>query len=208
MGGQDGRVFGGKCYLITSAARYLRSAAACGIRDEVSTRPQAIASLLNMIGMASLTKRDMVELFENPFVISAVKESKEDVRRLVESGVDLRGAGLTRLRWDLKGALHAQLATVARENDEVEIPQYGPAGPEEKDALAEMLVSVKAKGYKIIPEIERLMQLVDRATSENANKDARIRELKESLDDIESKFAFFGKRKEKYLRRMSRRSQS
>ncbi len=75
----DGQFLGNCCYLVTASGRYRRGAKEVGLRDRVTTRPQTLMALLELVGHIELSPEQYVNLFENPLLIYAVNESWHDV---------------------------------------------------------------------------------------------------------------------------------
>jgi len=103
---QTSRLLGNNFYLITSSGRYLRASKNIGIRNTITTRPQALAALLELMGNIDLTDQEYVRLFENPFLKYAVEKSSEDIKILIDSGIELQGVSIPKLRYDLDQGLH------------------------------------------------------------------------------------------------------
>ena len=100
--------------MITSSSKYLRAAKNVGLRDVVTSRPQTLVALLDVIGGIKIEPQDFVRLFENPLLINAVQQAWDDVEVLLESGVDLRDKSLSRLRWDLDQELHSKISALVQ----------------------------------------------------------------------------------------------
>ncbi len=206
QGAKEDTILGGSYYLITSSASYLRTAKQVGIRDVVTTRPQSIASLLEVVGETSISSSELIQLFENPFLISAVRESIDDVKRLVESGLDLRGKTLARLKWDLGKVFHSKLALIDQLD---EITEEGKdTEKEDRDTyeFISLLKDAKSRDYRLIPQIDNLLNSLEQAQLEARQKSVELQELKKEFEALEGKFSEFGKRKQRFLRRIARKT--
>ena len=198
-----GKILGGCCYLITSSSKYLRGAKKIGLRDVVTTRPQALVALLEIIGGIKIAPAEFVRLFENPMLIYAVRQAWNDVQVLLDSGIDLKNASIARLRWDLDQELHSQISAL----EEAEV--MAEASKEEVSVsmgdieFTELLKSATARGYKKIPELDAFMQALEKAESEAREKEEAFNELINKYKELEGAITHFGKRKQRYLRRIA-----
>lgn len=197
------RILGGCCYLITSSGKYLRSAKKIGLRDVVTTRPQTLIALLEIIGGMKITPTEFVRLFENPMLIHAVRQAWDDVQILLDSGIDLKEKSIARLRWDLDQELHSRISGL----EEAEVA--ADASDEETSVsmgdieFTELIKSATARGYKKIPGLEAFMLALGKAESEAKEKEEAYNELLEQYKELEEAITHFGKRKERYLRRIA-----
>ena len=198
-----GQILGGYCYLITSSGKYLRSAKKIGLRDVVTTRPQALVALLDIIGEIKITPTEFVRLFENPMLVHAVRQAWNDVEVLLDSGIDLRDKSIARLRWDLDQELHSRISAL----EEAEV--MADAAAEDISVsmgdieFTELIKSATARGYKKIPGLEAFMQALEKEGREKKEKEEAYNELLEKYKELEEAITHFGKRKQRYLRRIA-----
>jgi hypothetical protein len=197
---------GGRCYLITGSSRYMRSAGDAGLRDPVTTRPQILVGLLDLVGQAPASAEEFVRLFENPFLIHAVSESWDDIQALVRAGIDIQGKSLTRLRWDLDAALHESIAAVtAVDESETEQPEPNEVQPRpEDDEFLTLIRTAAARGYRLIPEAQSLVDTVEASRQAVRVEVSAYTELLEKYEQLEAAISGFGKRKRRYLERLAR----
>jgi len=199
----SGKILGGSCYLITSSSKYLRSAKRIGLRDIVTTRPQALVALLELIGGIKVAPTEFVQLFENPMLIHAVRQAWNDVQALLDSGIDLKDKSMARLKWDLNQELHSRISAL----EEAEL--LADASDEETSVsmgdieFTELIKSATARGYKNIPGLEAFMQVLGKAESEAKAKQEAYNELLEQHKELEEAITHFGKRRQRYLRRIA-----
>jgi len=200
-----GEILGGCCYLITSSVKYLRSAKKVGIRDVVTTRPQSLIALLDIIGGIKIEPIEFVRLFENPMLIHAIREAWDDVQVLLDSGIDLRNKSIARLRWDLDQELHNRIS--ALEDAELVADASGEeASVSTGDTeFTELIKSAAARGYRRIPELETFMQSLEKAESEAKEREEAYNQLLQKHEELEKTITHFGKRKQRYLRRIASR---
>ena len=190
---------GGKCYLLTETARYERVARSVGIPTKVTLRPSTVAGILNFVG-GEISSTEFVQLFDNPLLDRAVSAVWPDMEKLMRSGVDLRPKNLARLRFDFEHALHERLTALERAQDAEEQDSKAEASSDER--FAELIATAQRRGYSLIPELAAIHDQIG-----SSNK--RVEELQRQLDEatssnteLEKEIIFFGKRRQKYLRRI------
>lgn len=202
----SGDILGGRCYLITASGRYLRSAKAAGLEDVVTARPQSLLALLDLIGGVEITPTEFVSLFENPLLIYAVSQSWDDVQVLLDSGIVLQGKSIARLRWDLEQGLHEQIATFAQAEARADFDEDTVDPDIGDNQYIELLKSTGSRGYRRIPELDGLLQAVEKAEDDARAKADAFDELLDTHQELEKEIAYFGKRRQRYLRKIARRS--
>ena len=194
-------VLGGTCYLLTETARYERVAQLVGIPTKVTVRPSTVAGILSFVG-AAISSTEFVQLFDNPLLDRAVSAVWPDMEKLMRSGVDLRAKSLVRLRFDVNHVFHECLTAVERAQDAEEQDSKVEASSDER--FMELIESAARRGYTLIPEVAAIRDRI-------GSGDKRVEELQQLLDEemsanteLEKGIVFFGKRRQKYLRRMGR----
>ena len=195
-------VLGGTCYLLTETARYERVAQSVGIATKVTVRPGTVAGLLSFVG-AKISSTEFVQLFDNPLLDRAVSAVWPDMEKLMRSGVDLRAKNLARLRFDCEHALHECLTALEHAQDAEEQDVKAEASSDER--FMELIEAAARRGYSLIPEVAAIRERIGKG-------DKRVEEVQRLLDeamaantDLEKEIVFFGKRRQKYLRKMARR---
>ena len=195
------RVLGGTCYLLTETARYERVAQSVGISTKVTVRPSTVAGILSFVGPA-ISSTEFVQLFDNPLLDRAVSAVWDDMEKLMRSGVDLRAKNLARLRFDFDHALHERLTALESAEDAEQRDSKAEASSDER--FMELIESAARSGYRLIPEVAAIRDRI-------GSGEKRVEELQRLLDEamaasteLEQGIAFFGKRRQKYLRRMGR----
>ena len=196
------RVLGGTCYLLTETVRYERVAQSLGIATKVTVRPSTVAGLLNFVG-AGISSTEFVQLFDNPLLDRAVSAVWPDMEKLMRSGVDLRAKNLARLRFDCGHALHDYLTALEHAQDAEEEDAEAEASSDER--FMELIDAAARRGYSLIPEVAAIRERI-------GSGDKRVEELQGLLDEamsanteLEKEIGFFGKRRQRYLRRRERR---
>ena len=203
-----GEILGGCCYLITSSSKYIASAKKARLRDVVTTRPQSLIALLNIIGRIKIGPIEFVRLFENPLLIHAVRQVWDDVQALLDSGIDLKNKSIARLRWDLDQELHSRISAL-KEAELVADTSGEDASVSTGDAeFTELIKSAAARGYRKIPGLETFMQALEKAESEAKEKEEAYNQLLEKYDELEKTITHFGKRKQRYLRRIASKKET
>lgn len=198
---REGDVLGGACYLLTEAVRYARAAKALGVNTQVTVRPGALAAVQEIIGNFDVSSTEFLQLFENPFLNSAVSAVWPDVEKLVRSGVDLSGKSLPRLRFDLEGGLHSFLTTLS---DAEEAAEEGGDAIDPDQKFLQLLDAATSRGYSLIPEVGRLRERIETGEQRAGQLKQELDKFMEQNEMLQEKIAFFGRRKQRYLRRVAR----
>jgi hypothetical protein len=197
-----GDVLGGTCYLLTEASRYKRIAQLVGVKTKLTVRPGALAAIQELIGSVEMAPSEFVQLFDNPLLDRAVTAAWPDIDALVRTGIDLRGKSLPRLRFDLADVLHAQLTGLAAAEgaeDGGEIPAMSP-----DEHFLRLIETATERGYSAIPEVENIRARIRGGEQRSDELQKMLDELIVKNEQIEEQIGFFGKRKQRYLRRMKR----
>jgi len=200
-----GNVLGGDYYLVTGSGRYLKAVRRIGLRDVVTTRPQSLIALLGLIGNIELTDPEFVSLFENPLLAYAVEHSWSDVNVLIDSGIELAGVSLPKLRYDLDQELHRHIAAFCEAETKAEETEETAEPDASESEYIKLLKSASARGYKKIPEVDQFMQILERTQEDAASKTKALEALAKDYQEMEKTITYFGKRKQRYLRQMARR---
>jgi hypothetical protein len=195
-----GDILGGTCYLLTEASRYERIAQLVGVKTKLTVRPGALAAIHELIGSVEMAPSEFVQLFDNPLLDRAVTAAWPDIDALVRTGVDLRGKSLPRLRFDLADALHAQLTGLASAED-AEYEGQTPAVSSDEHFLR-LIETATERGYSAVPEVENIRARIRGSEQRAAELQKMLDELMAKNEQIEEQIGFFGKRKQRYLRRM------
>lgn len=195
-------VLGGTCYLVSETPRYSRVARSLGVSTTVTVRPSALASVQSLIGGFDISPTAFVQLFDNPFLESAVGAAWPDIEKLVRSGISLRGKSLPRLRFDLDEALHARVVSLS-EAEEAEDTD-SQSGHSSGEKFIELLTTASKRGYSLIPEVEALRVQIESSERRARNLEAVLDEATTQNQALQEQISFFGKRRQRYLRRMAR----
>jgi len=195
-------LFSGCCYLVTSSSKYRHGANRIGLLDEVSAHPSSLTALLELIGNISLSATEFVSLFENPLIIYAVNQSWDDVQALLDNGVTLADKSIPRLRADLDDAMHSQLISLQASESKTEASDEPAIEDEYVDHYVDFMRTLEARGYKRIPELDPLLKLLDKTKDEAKFNKQAYDELFAAYGELENLIEQFGKRKQRYLRRI------
>lgn len=199
----EGRFLGNCCYLVTASGRYRRGAKEMGLRDTVTTRPQTLIALLELVGHIELSPAQYVSLFENPLLIYAVGQSWQDIQSMLESGILLRGKSLARLRWDLAHVLHSQIVKVEESEQSIDVKDESVDTSGVEREYVNLLKTAASHGYSRIPGLDALMKSLETAEEDLRSKEKEYTAKIKDLGDLEETITQFGKRKQNYLRRLA-----
>ncbi len=176
---ENATILPGDFYLVTSSTRTIKCAFKIGIRQNVTVNPTALLSIFEQVGLFTVTSKEIVNLFENPFLIEVVNHNWDSIRKLVDAGVDLKDKSIIRLNLDLNEAIHKHLThDVNKEEIDTEDSQTSDKATVELDDYVTFAKIVKQKGYHFTPEIEVLMKRFKELEGNNKDKDEIIESLK------------------------------
>ena len=201
-------ILGGTCYVVTGSSRYLRSAKALGIRDVVSTRPQKLLGLVEIATGPVVDDVAFVRLFENPLLIHAVEQIWSDVRLLLDNGIALTGKTLVRLQWDLDRVLHNRITAVKHADEQAEAAGEDAAVDAGDREYVELFQEATALGYTPHPTLESLHKALIQARGQAELEKAAREQLQEQFDLLAVEIERFGKKKQRYLKKIARRQKA
>ncbi len=189
-----------KYYVLTTSSRVLKCAKELGIFEPFYIRPLNIISLIERVAPFDLSYDEIKNLFENPFLSFVVTQNWESIEKLVGIGVDLRGYNLTRLKYELADVFTSKLFESNgkyEENAEDDLRSKN----ELMESFIETSKELENKGYKFIPSVKALIDNYQDMYAENQEKEDRLKEMEKQIE-------LFGKRKQKYLKRMAKKIKS
>lgn len=198
------RILAGACYIVTDSAQYLRSAKALDIRDVVSTRPQQLMALMEVATGSMVDDVSFVRLFENPLLIHTVKLLWPDIRVLLSSGIGLTGKKLVRLRWNLDRALHNRISALKIADERAESEGEGAAADAGDSEYVDLFREATALGYSLNPVLKSLQQAIEQAKSQAEIEKTTKEHLQEQFELLASEIERFGKKKQRYLKRIAK----
>lgn len=199
-----GCVLAGTCYIVTNSSKYLRSAKELGIRDAVTTRPQKLLALMEIATGPVVDDVAFVSLFENPLLIYAVEQLWPDVSLLLANGIALTGKRLVRLKWDLDETLHTRISALKAADERAEDEGEDAAIDAGDQEYVELVREVTNLGYPLHPVLETLRDALIQAKDEAEFERAAREQLQERFDQLAAEIERFGKKKQRYLRRVAR----
>jgi hypothetical protein len=188
------RLLWAKCYIVTNSTRYAKAAAELNFNYVVSATPLQLLSVFERVDGPVVPDEAIVRLLENPLVVGAVTEIWPDCEALLKNGISLAGKSLVRLRRDLDATLHSAIIEARQADDSADATT-------DTDAFVKLADSASALGYPVHPLAKTVRELL--ATQEQ--KDELIQQLEEQLDEVNQVVDQFGRKKQRYLRRISRR---
>lgn len=186
-------ILSGTHFLLTTSTRAIKCAQVLGYRKKFITKPSILVSLLEKIGVFHSTAAEVVNLFDNPFLIEAISNSWESVKILVNAGIELNHKNVVSLNWDLDEVIKNYIT----DKDNIVLPEENIEKEDVKDYFS-FIRDIKAKGYKLIPEIDLLFQRL--STTEDM-----LAELKEREGIYLKEVQKFSQRKQRYLERLRKK---
>lgn len=197
------KMLDGNAYLVTSSSRAIRCAKDINLFKSVVARPKVLVALLSEIGLFDSSNKAIVNLLGNPFLAEAVNQSWTGIKSLIDSGVDLRGKELPRLKRDLKEELHILMT----KDEELTDINPGDESTENEsrtsftfndnlDDFVRFAKEIQNKGYKMIPAAEKMICAYEEIKLKNEEQEKVNTRIEEELNKI-------GKRKQEYIRRVA-----
>jgi len=204
-GRRQGRALGGCCYLVTASLRFIKAVERVFNQpDEISARPNTLAALLQLVGKSQISAKNFVALFDNPLLQYAVSVCREDVELLLDAGLSTRGKNLARLVWDLDNGLHAKIATV-KQMERVADERLGEREETEVDrSYLELIKDAGNRGYAPLPAAAPVLREMGRLSAEREDLSMHADELTGRLKEMESAIEVFGRKRQRYLRKIAR----
>lgn len=179
-------------YLLTNSVRAARCGLKEGLKTSVSVKPELLISLFDQLGTFDIESKEYLNIFENPYLANITADCWDNIKLLIDSGVDLIGKNPVRLKYDLNDTIHEFLTT----DDSDSIDDMEQNENEIKD-FNQFVEKVKSKGYKFSTNIEAFL-------SEHETLKDDLQQQKELYDKMNEQIAIFGKRKQKYLDRIAK----
>ena len=118
-------------YFVTTSNRADKCARKYELQHDVCTNPNVLISILGTIGQFDDSKP--LQLFDNPFLVNAAKETWDDVHNAIEFGLNLKGANVYQLkrkldkslkRWIVKRDDLENMNQIVRDAKEIGIESY------------------------------------------------------------------------------------
>jgi len=145
-----------------------------------------------------------VQLFENPLLNYAVEQVWDDVRVLLSNGIGLTGRSLARLRWDLDKTLHERISALKLADEQAEAAGEDAAMNAGDQEYIELFKEATSLGYPPHPSLESLHAALLEARNEAELERTAREQLQEKFDLLATEIERFGKKKQRYLRRIMR----
>lgn len=174
-----------KSYLVTNSTRSVKCAKELNIYQSFVTRPALLINLFAEIGDFEEKQRNFANLFDNPFLAYIVNQNWKTIKKLAESGVELKGKNITRLSHDLDEVIHRYLTNNAdQENIQTSInfEEVYLSDPEKFIAYANELNKL---GYKMVPSAQRLIDKYNQKEEELAVATQKLAEVKDKYNKKE-----------------------
>lgn len=188
----------GDFYLVTSSVRTSRCAYKIGLKENITVNPTTLLNILEQIGLFTVDAKEILNLLDNPFLFEVVNSNWDDVKKLVNAGVDLQDKNIVRLKADLNDVIHEHLSNNDTDevDDELDYENVTIKTKTEMDDYLNFAKVVKEKGYHFTPEIETLMSKFKELEDNNKVKD-------ELIVDLQEKAGLHLKRTKHYLSKLN-----
>lgn len=195
-GGPANAILGRRGYILTSSGRYVRAGEKLKLDAQVSTRPHLLIGLLEMIEPSPLDDRQFVALFENSLLRQSVEACWAGVKVLLDAGIELKDRAITRLRYDVEKRLHAQISSLRQADSVADDEEDAEPEAGDKEHIA-LLDGAEKLGYPATRLLAKLREEGKLRETEIARLAAENQELRDAVKR-------FGKKKERWLRRVER----
>ena len=160
-----------KTYLLTQSKRTVYAAKELGYYEkDVICNPNSLIAILNEIGTLK-TDMDIVNLFENPFLVYTSEQVWNEIQPLLNAGVRIKGKDIDRLRLDVDVKFD-KILTGTKEEKVEESKRLTDRGYSFPKEMADLAVENEEKSKKIEElqnEIEQL-KTANRNLKDGANK--------------------------------------
>lgn len=180
-------------YLLTNSTRAAKCSLKLGLKTSVSVKPETLISLFDQLGSFEVNSKDYLNIFENPYLASITGDCWDNIKLLIDSGVELLGKNPIRLKYDLNDTIHEFLIT---DNEGLSEEDISEQNYNEIKDFKQFVEKVKSRGYKFSQNIEAFL-----GEYQTLQNDLQLQ--KELHNKMEEEIAIFGKRKQKYLNRLS-----
>jgi len=180
-------------YLLTNSTRAARCGLKEGLTTSVSVKPEVLISLFEQLGSFEIESKEFLNIFENPYLANITNDCWENIKLLIDSGVDLSDKNPVRLKYDLNDTIHEFLTN---DNDSSFEEDMNRQNEGEIKDFNQFVEKVKSKGYKFSQSIETFL------SDHKALKDD-LQQQKELYGKMNEQIAILGKRKQKYLERIA-----
>lgn len=188
----------GRAYLITNSTRSIRCAKVNGIFSTVVAKPNVLIALISEIGIFNVSNKSIINLLGNPFLAEIVEQNWDEMKVLVEAGVDLRGKTLTRLKRDLKHEIHILMTQENPDRIDTENDTCTSVSPMNNvEEYIHYANDIRKKGYRLIPSVEKLIEDFEKMKTDKDNLEKINKKIQEEIDRM-------GKKKQRYLNRINK----
>lgn len=153
-----------KTYLLTQSKRTVYAAKELGYYEkDVICNPNSLIAILNETGTLK-TDMDIVNLFENPFLVYTSEQVWNEIQPLLNAGVKIKGKDIDRLRLDVDVKFDKILTGTMQEKVEESkrLTERGYSFPKE---MADLAVENEEKSKKI----EELEKEIEQLKTVNRN---------------------------------------
>jgi hypothetical protein len=155
-----------------------------------------MVSFLEKIEPFNLSYEEISNVFLNPFLSYSVSEDWKYVEKLLNIGVDLKDANITRLKWELSELFEKDLLSDEENKETSNYFEESEKGKSHADEFVDIAREIEMHGYTFVPSVKNLIDKYEEEREKNVKNTDKLAELEKEIDK-------FGKRKQKYLKRVS-----
>lgn len=183
-------------YLLTNSTRAARCGLKEGLATTISVKPELLIGLFEQLGSFEIKSKEFLNIFDNPYLVNIADECWDDIKLLIDSGLDLTGKNPVRLKYDLNDTIHEYITNDKNDPFDEDVRLQNINDIKDFKQFAE---KIKSKGYKFSQDIESFINEYQ-TLKEDYNEQEKI------IDEMNKKIAVFGKRKQNYLDRIAKNS--
>lgn len=167
-----------KYYILTNSLRIHYCAKSLNLNANVLCKPQSLMAYLSETGSNNTSEIRITSLFDNIFLLHTSKLVWEDIKTLVNSGIDIKGKNLVRLRFDLQEDIKDLLTCETVEDYNGIYERVNRKGYKFEDKIEDIMRDSQNK-TKII---ESMMQIIEQKNSEIKERDEQIEKAKKIIE--------------------------
>lgn len=176
------------CYLLTQSKRTVNAAKSLGFYEkDIICNPNSLIAVLNEIGTLGSDGIDIINLFENPFLLYTANQIWEEIEPLIKKDISIKYGDIMTLRTDVDAKLNRILTDNLDEKiqEAQRLVSRGYSFPQDIAELAQQKDEVIEKNKQLEEENVRLKRELEQAR--NANQNLQRKEDIELLSKIRKK---------------------
>ena len=152
-------------YILTSSTRAHACAMELDIECDVVCSPRALMAYMAECGLLEDKDLSVIGLMDNPFLVYVARNSWDDLKNIVEVGVDVRGRSLVRLKMDVQHQVQTILTT------------------KDPDVIREAYSEIRQKGYAVNENVRSVLERADSLEARLAETATQLSEAKVQLNE-------------------------